>query len=137
MAGVQSLAAERTFWEKATLLHAECHRPADKAMPVRYARHYHDLAQLATEPVAAKALADADLRRRVVEHKSIYFRSGWAHYHLAQPGDFRLVPDGARLEELARDHRDMHVMFFGEPMTVEVIIDRLRDLEAKINALES
>jgi hypothetical protein len=27
---VRTLAAERTFWEKATLLHAEYHRPADK-----------------------------------------------------------------------------------------------------------
>jgi hypothetical protein len=34
-ATIEVLAAERTFWEKATLLHAECYRPADKAMPVR------------------------------------------------------------------------------------------------------
>jgi hypothetical protein len=27
-------------------------------MPVRYARHYHDLARLANSPVAERALAD-------------------------------------------------------------------------------
>jgi hypothetical protein len=34
------LSVERTFWEKATILHAEFHRPSDKAMPERFSRHY-------------------------------------------------------------------------------------------------
>jgi hypothetical protein len=91
-ATVQSLAAERTFWEKATLLHAEAHRDPAKPMPARYARHYHDLARMATEPVTERALADADLRKRVVAHKSVYFRSGWARYDLAEPATFQLLP---------------------------------------------
>jgi hypothetical protein len=33
------LEAERTFWEKATLVHAEYHRPADKPTPLRISRH--------------------------------------------------------------------------------------------------
>lgn len=53
-ATVQALAAERAFWEKATLLHAQCHRPPDMAMP---ARHYHDMARLANPPVAERALS--------------------------------------------------------------------------------
>lgn len=86
LASVQALAAERTFWEKATILHAECHREQEKAMPSRYARHFHDLVRLANTPVADRALADVELRKRVVAHKSVYFRSGWAHYALEQPG---------------------------------------------------
>mgnify|MGYP006178913037 CR=1 FL=1 len=52
-----ALAIERTFWEKATLLHAEAHRDPSKKMPPRYARHYHDLARMATEPVAEPVAA--------------------------------------------------------------------------------
>jgi hypothetical protein len=37
---VTSLLAKRTFWEKATILHAEFHRPAEKAMPDRYVPHW-------------------------------------------------------------------------------------------------
>jgi hypothetical protein len=37
---VTALELQRTFWEKATILHAEHHRPVDQAMPDRYARHY-------------------------------------------------------------------------------------------------
>lgn len=40
------LVAERTFWEKATLLHAEYHRPPDKEMPPRLSRHYYDVSRL-------------------------------------------------------------------------------------------
>ncbi len=58
-ARVRSLAAERTFWEKATLLHAEAHRAADKPMPARY-----DLAEPATfrllPPEARRPELEAD-----------------------------------------------------------------------------
>jgi hypothetical protein len=136
VAGVHALGAERTFWEKSTLLHAECHRPADKPMPARYARHFHDLARLANEPVAAKALEDAALRRRVVEHKTVYFRSSWARYDLAAPGAFRLVPDEARMAELKHDAEAMAEMFFSPPPPLDEVLETLRELEARINALE-
>lgn len=136
-ATVQALAAERTFWEKATLLHAECHRPHDKAMPARYARHYHDMARLATSPVAERALADVELRRRVVAHKSVYFRSASAHYELAVPPTLRLIPDPARMAELQKDHDAMAPMFFTPPPPLSEILETLRDLEGRINTQPS
>jgi hypothetical protein len=36
---VVALEIERTFWEKATILHAEYHRPLDKPMRDRFSRH--------------------------------------------------------------------------------------------------
>jgi hypothetical protein len=134
-ATVQALAAERTFWEKATLLHAECHRPSDKAMPARYARHYHDMARLAESPVAERALADVELRERVVAHKSVYFRSASAHYDLAVPSTFRLVPDDVRLAELQKDHDAMAQMFFQPPPPLPQILEILRNLESRIQSL--
>ena len=44
---VVALLAKRTFWEKATILHAEYHRPPEKRLPERYSRHYYDVAMLA------------------------------------------------------------------------------------------
>lgn len=40
---ILTVAPERTFWEKATILHHEANRPEDSPMPSRYARHYYDL----------------------------------------------------------------------------------------------
>jgi hypothetical protein len=134
-ATVQSLAAERTFWEKATLLHAEAHRDPAKPMPARYARHYHDLARMATEPVAERALADADLRKRVVAHKSVYFRSGWARYDLADPATFQLLPPAARLPELEADHRAMTQMFFSTFPPIAEVLETLAILQERIRQL--
>lgn len=40
---VRTASPERTFWEKATILHQEANRPEGKAMPRRYSRHYYDM----------------------------------------------------------------------------------------------
>ena len=37
---VRVIKAERTFWEKATILHHEAYRPAGNPQPPRYSRHY-------------------------------------------------------------------------------------------------
>ncbi|MEX2382009.1 MAG: nucleotidyl transferase AbiEii/AbiGii toxin family protein [Opitutales bacterium] len=134
-AEVRVLAAERTFWEKATILHAECHREADKPMPARYARHYYDLARMAAAPVADRALAGVALRQRVVQHKSVYFRSAWANYDLAVPPTFRLVPPPERLRELEADHEAMKQMFFTRPPEIPEILATLSALEKRICAL--
>ena len=39
---VLTVAPERTFWEKATILHHEANRPEYLSMPQRYSRHYYD-----------------------------------------------------------------------------------------------
>ncbi len=52
--GVVALLARRTFWEKATILHAEYHRPPAKPLPNRYSRHYYDVAMLARGPIRAR-----------------------------------------------------------------------------------
>jgi len=135
LATVQALAAERTFWEKATLLHAEYHRDPAQPMLARYARHYHDLAQLAASPVADVALADVDLRKRVVAHKSVYFRSKWARYDLAEPATFRLVPPQERLAELQKDDDSMREMFFSPPPPMSDVLRTLSALEEKIHNL--
>ena len=134
-ATVHSLAAERTFWEKATLLHAEVHRPKDKLMPARYARHYHDMARLAESPVAARALADVALRERVVAHKMVYFRSGWARYDLARPASFRLIPPDSRIAALKSDHQAMIPMFFNPPTPIAEVLNTIADLETRIRSL--
>ncbi len=100
---VVALEVERSFWEKATILHTEYHRPVDKPTPDRFSRHYADTAAMAKHPTASMAIDQHDLRNRVVEWKSQFFGSSWANYGQAKPGSFRLVPPDARLPALRRD----------------------------------
>jgi hypothetical protein len=128
-----ALELERTFWEKATILHAEHHRERLKPMRDRFSRHYSDMAALARHEVVERALAAAELRQRVADWKSRFFAASWARYDLAKPGTFRLVPPDFRLVELERDYRAMRTMFLAEPPSFASIIESVRDLEMRIN----
>jgi hypothetical protein len=127
------LEVERSFQEKATILHTEYHRPADKPTPDRFSRHYADTAALARHPTASRAIEQHDLRNRVVAWKGRFFGSSWANYDLAKPGTFRLVPPTARLPALRRDYQAMREMYLSEPAPFEEIIAILADLERRIN----
>ena len=120
--------AERTFWEKATILHAEANRPLDGSLPLRYSRHYYDMARMAQSPIKDSALEKLDLLESVVHFKDTFFRRGWTHYDLARPGTFRLIPDDSRLTELNNDYRQMQIMIFGRIPDFSEIIDILSKL---------
>ncbi len=130
---VVALEVGRSFWEKATILHTEYHRPADKPTPDRFSRHYADTAALARHPTASKAIDQHDLRNRVVEWKSQFFGSSWASYDKAKPGTFRLVPPPERQAELRRDYQAMRDMYLNEPASFDDILAILADLEHRIN----
>jgi len=132
---VVALLAKRTFWEKATILHAEYHRPPEKPLPERYSRHYYDVAMMAQGLIRSEALPDTALLAQVVRHKETFYPSGWAHYELAVPGRLRLVPRAERLAALERDYRNMGVMIFGEPPAFQDILMTLTNLEQEIDQL--
>ena len=130
---VRVLAARRTFWEKATILHAEYHRPPDKASGERLSRHYSDLAQMAGTEVEVQALADLPLLARVREHKSAFYTAPWANYETALPGTLHLVPRPERVAGLRTDYRGMSAMFFGPSLSFEAMMDRIAALEQRVN----
>jgi hypothetical protein len=133
-AEVVALEVERTFWEKATILHAEFHRPADKPQPPRYARHFSDFAALWRHPSGRIAAKRIDLLERVRLHKSRYFASSWAHYESAVPGTLRLRPPEFRMAELRRDYLAMRPMFLGDPISFEDMMSVLAEAEKSLNA---
>lgn len=130
---VVALEVERSFWEKATILHAEYHRSAEKPTPDRFSRHYADTVALASHPAAKGAIAQGDLRDRVVAWKGQFFGSSWARYDLARPGSFRLVPPEERQAALRDDYRAMRDMYLSEPVTFDEVLARLAELEREIN----
>ena len=131
---VVALEVQRSFWEKATILHSEYHRPADKPTPDRFSRHYADVAALATHPNASAAVDRHDLRDQVVKWKSQFFGNAWAKYDAAKPGTFRLVPPAARLAALRRDYQAMRDMYVAEPTSFDGILATLSELEDRINS---
>jgi Nucleotidyl transferase AbiEii toxin, Type IV TA system len=130
---VVAIDAERTFWEKATILHQQAHR-AD-VIPSRYSRHYYDMHRLALSPIREAALGNLQLLADVVEFKQRFYYCAWAHYADAKPGSFKLLPSDERLAELRTDYREMGQMIFGMPPSFDAIIASIGMLEDEINQL--
>jgi len=132
---VHAVKAERTFWEKATILHREAHRPEGKPVPSRSSRHYYDLARMSTTDVKQAALDDMSLLRSVVEFKMKFYTQGWAKYELAQPGTLALIPPANIVTDLKKDYAEMRMMIYGEAPAFDDILQVLGALEDEINRL--
>ena len=135
VASVRVLAAERTFWEKATILHMIYHYPEGKNVPPRMSRHYYDLFAMVDTPIYEKSLKKIALLKDVSEHKSLFFKANWAHYEEAKPGSLRLMPRDEQVGQLKTDYRKMQEMFFEDPPSFDQIIERLREIEKQINKI--
>lgn len=131
---INVLAIERTFWEKATILHSVCCRPEDKPPRERFSRHYFDVYHLAQDAgLVERTVADTDLLAAIVENKRIYFFETWDWYPTARRGTFRLVPSLEQQEFLAQDYDSMQDMIFGGKPDFSEIIAALKKLEKRIN----
>jgi hypothetical protein len=135
-ASVNVLSPIRTFWEKVTLAHAECSRSEWRHDGDRFARHWSDLAALANHPIGELALAHRAVLEDVVRIKTTFWSSAAANYEHCLVGRCRLLPSGELLDGLRRDYRAMVSagMFAAPPPAFEVLLERIGDLEARINA---
>lgn len=132
---ILTVTPERTFWEKATILHQEANRPAVKAMRPRYSRHYYDLYRMSASPVKQNAFDQIELLKKVVDFKMKFYRSPWAKFEEAVPGSFKLIPPEYRLTELEKDYTDMRDMLYGDVPTLDTIMAAIQELEREINIL--
>lgn len=130
---VPTLAAERTFWEKATLLHERALRP-QAVERERGSRHYYDVVVMSRSELGRSALARTDLLGVVARHKAVFFPVGGDVYSSARPGTLRLVPPDELRRSLRVDYGKMREMFFEDPPGFDELLAELGDLEARINA---
>lgn len=134
------MAAERTFWEKATAAHVYCLQ--GRLRGDRYSRHWYDLAALAKTTHFDSAANDHELARQVAEHKSMFFAEkdvdgGKVDYFQATSGDLRLIPQGPSLDALEQDYAAMledGLLAFEQP-TFETVMASCAAIQDEINRL--
>ncbi len=131
---VRAVSCERTFWEKAMLLHEETFRPPDKKRQARMARHYYDLYRLIEADIGDKAAGDLELFKRIAAHRQVYFRHTWVNYDTLCPGRLRLVPPDDQLADWKSDYTAMKdEMFFGEPPEFDELIRTAQKFQDEFN----
>jgi predicted nucleotidyltransferase component of viral defense system len=131
---ISVVAARRTFWEKAMLLHEETYRPEDKPRKRSLARHYYDLYSLITKGVADQAVNDHDLFERIASHREIFFGWTWMDYATLRRGSLRLQPLADQLPQWHSDYNAMkREMFYGEVPTFDQVLEVVAEFEEKFN----
>jgi hypothetical protein len=134
------MAAERTFWEKATAAHVYCLQ--GRLRGERYSRHWYDLAALSKTRHYPLAARDRQLARQVAENKSIFFAEKDASgaridYFRAIGGALRLIPEGASLVALENDYAAMREdgLLALDPMTFAELMERCAGIQDAVNRL--
>lgn len=130
---VHVLDPQRTFWEKATILHEIAHRDETLPFPDRYSRHYYDVVRVAHSSIGEAAIKNIGLLHAVARFKTVFFASKRARYDLAQPGTLRLTPPAFRRDAVADDYEQMLPMLFGDVPSFNDLLDGIATLEARIN----
>ncbi len=131
---ISTVAAERTFWEKLTILHHEAHRPAKSKLPLRYARHYYDIYKMFHSDIKDNSIFDEQLMIQVVNFKIKFYPRTWARYEDVLSKKIKLVPESYRLDELEKDYLSMAEMIYGDYPSFNELIDVIATLEEEINA---
>ena len=133
---VYTVEAERTFWEKATILHREAMRTERQGpMPPRYSRHYYDLWCMCSSPVKKSALGQIGLLDAVVKFKRKFYRCNWARYELATAASISLLPPEGAMAALEQDYAHMKSMIFGPKPPFAEILETIAGLEREIHEI--
>ena len=131
---VRVLAVERTFWEKATILHMLHHANPEKALADRMSRHYYDMAMMIDHDAKSRAVGNLTLLEEVAHHKSVFFKAAAAKYEDAKPGTLRLVPTADLEAKLRRDYGGMREMIIGNAPSFDDVLGKIKEFEQEINA---
>ena len=135
---VPTLSIERTFWEKITILHSLYNRhQKGKAIGHRMSRHYYDIYMLAKQGIAITAVAQKELLEEVIKNNIVFFKDPNSAYETAKLGELKLAPSEEMLMALKQDYKEMEVMMIGNYPSFDDILKVIKDLEMKLNNLNS
>ena len=130
---------ERTFWEKATAIHAFCAQGQFRGGD-RFSRHWHDITRLDKAGFVDAAIADRAVGRAVAKHKGMFFAEkdskGVAiDYESAVSGTLQLVPIDEALESLSDDYRRMvdDGLLVEEVEPFQELLDHCRRIQDRVN----
>jgi len=132
---VEILRPDRTFWEKATILHAENSRNEPSRIEKRnhMSRHIYDLVKLYDSEYGKMAINNLGLVADVVKHKSTFYKDNRADYPNATPSNIKIIPTPELNHNFKVDYEDMaKSMIIGNPPTYEKLLEILHKIEEGI-----
>ena len=132
-AQVEAFAPEYILWEKLTALHQFCTQ-TKKVETHRLARHWYDTDRLIQDQVVSH-LESKEAMYDVIEMKKQRWSQAGVDYESIISGQLQIIPEHGFLSQITEDHNASITggMFFDTPDSMDVIMARLKKVQAEIN----
>jgi Nucleotidyl transferase AbiEii toxin, Type IV TA system len=133
---IPSVNPERTFLEKIFLLHETFQGEVDKTKIERKSRHLYDLEKLMDTEFAVEALNNKELYKIIVEHRRKLTPIRGIDYSNHTPDKINPIPPDEIIGEWEKDYMAMQQsMFYNPSLPFNKLIERIKTLKEKINAI--
>ncbi|MCL2510674.1 MAG: nucleotidyl transferase AbiEii/AbiGii toxin family protein [Bacteroidales bacterium] len=129
---IPTVVPQRTFLEKAFLLHEEFQKPTGTIRVDRMSRHLYDLEKLMNTAFAESALADTELYLTIVNHRKHLTAIKGVDYSTHSPDKINFVPPNAIVEKWKNDYETMlGNMTYGDSLPFDKLLEKIRLLNEK------
>lgn len=133
---VYAVVPSRTFLEKVFLLHEELQKNYTRVN--RMSRHLYDLSRLMDTPFAEAALADVEMYREIITHRSIFNAIKGIDYSTHHPSTINFIPEGEVYQLWRDDYQKMrsNTFIYGDSLPYEELIEKLKGLQSRIREIK-
>jgi hypothetical protein len=133
---VPTVIPQRTFLEKAFLLHEEFQKPAEKIRVDRMSRHIYDLEKMMDTQFAIDAINNTDLYLAIVEHRKTLTAMKEVDYSTHIPERISFIPPDSIIESWKRDYEVMRGnMIYGKSLSFNKLIERIKELNERFRKI--
>lgn len=134
---VPTVIPQRTFLEKAFLLHEEFRKHLENVRVNRMSRHIYDLEKLMDTDFAKDALNNPELYLAIVEHRKMLTAMKEVDYSTHVPEKINFVPPVAIIDLWRKDYETMQSnMIYGDSLPFDKLIDRLKELNERFRQIK-
>ena len=133
---IPTVVPQRTFLEKAFLLHEEFQKPAENIRIDRMSRHLYDLEKLMNTAFAENALANTELYLVIVNHRKHLTAIKGVDYSTHSPDKINFVPPDIVVEKWKNDYETMlGNMTYGYTLSFDKLLERIKLLNEKFREI--
>ncbi len=125
---VEVVVPERTFLEKAMLLHEEHLKAPEHRRYLRLSRHLYDLYRIKKSAHAAAALADKGLFDTIVTHRILFNAIRGISYEQHTLLAINFIPPEDIIDRWKQDYEQMAVMIFNDRPSFEELLKQMNAL---------
>jgi len=133
---IATVLPQRTFLEKVFLLHEEFSQGVGKIRVERLSRHLYDLEKLMDTEHGIAALKNTALYNNIATHREKFNAIRGVDYANHSPSRIKIIPPNAVIKDYERDYAAMtSFMIYGEPLKFDNLINRILELQTRINRI--